>query len=97
MAGELTPCRGVDMTARDTCADCPHLKIEWMVGIALPGCGKTSPMLVVPHHMVNAGGGEVKSTFWRVPEFCPLPENEVTKRVEKAPQDKWVKKTFTAS
>jgi hypothetical protein len=87
--------RSIGMS-RDTCGDCPHLHIEWMMNIALPGCGKTSPLLVVPHHMVNAGGGKTVATFWRVPEFCPLPDEDVKKSSDKAPQRNWVKRNYFA-
>jgi hypothetical protein len=46
---------------------------------------------VVPHSGSRSEDGKNwELTFWRVPTSCPLPDNQVEKSENKAPQSDWV-------
>lgn len=71
---------------RPTCAGCPNLIIIDNISSWQAGCKATDT--VVPHWM-----NPDAVTFWRVPEYCPLPDTEVEKRAKSQPKRKWVTMT----
>lgn len=78
---------------RKTCAECPHLGLNKTPQMALAYCTETD--LVIPQN-TERKGKEWEITYWRVPRSCPLPDGEVHKSEDKAPQKDWVVKTIDA-
>lgn len=75
---------------RRTCAGCEHLTENLMpnrMGFFM-SCGKSE--MVVPHRSaISDDGKSFEMTFWRVPLECPLPDDEVLKSENRAPQKYW--------
>lgn len=73
---------------RRTCAGCENLvktEIE-MAGVVWSCKGKT----VVPHHTESDNPeDEWVTTFWRVPKWCPLPDEGVDKSDDLQPRKHW--------
>lgn len=70
---------------RHTCFGCPHVDTMAMpLGGCVVYCTKTNAM--VPQHWQSH---PPRITYWRVPMNCPLPDTEVIKSAEKAPEDLW--------
>lgn len=82
---------GKAVSRRKTCAGCPHLKRNYMAmnGIAY-SCAETG--YVIPHASERRED-HWDITFWRVPLSCPLPDDQVHKSEDRAPERDWVKDT----
>ena len=66
-----------------TCASCLYLKInEAKSGMPVGSCTMTGQ--AVPQNILGR-----EMTFWRIPNFCPLPPEQVFKSEEKAHPDDW--------
>ena len=76
-------------TRRQTCGNCPHLTYTEVAGLRCYGCAKNGNM--VPH-LAKQG----LAVFWRVPQHCPLTDDEVQKRpdTEKAPESVWTRVSY---
>lgn len=79
------------MTQRKTCAGCPHLAKNKDSGLnfLVFYCGNSERGTVIPHRVEGKPDGW-DCTFWRVPEFCELPDDEVLKSPKQAPKSEWV-------
>ena len=77
------------MTKRTVCADCKNLKKDMIgeFGFPLYGCLITGH--VIPHG-TNTIDDKHVTIFWRIPITCPLPNSEVTKSLDKAPESEWI-------
>lgn len=77
--------------ARHTCGGCEQLKRIDIDGMGIVfGCRKTE--CVVPQHVHrDSPDKRWEVIFWRVPLECPLPDSQVVKSAQKAPQKYWVK------
>lgn len=70
------------MSRIENCGKCKHLKSKVALLLAFYYCGHPSgKKLVVPQNSTNDPSTGAKSaTFHRVPEWCPLPDDEAHKR-----------------
>jgi hypothetical protein len=77
---------------RWTCFGCAHLGLQKIaMGGSVAYCKKTKG--VVPQHFQSS---PPQITYWRVPGECPLPDDQVYKNNEKAPQKEWITEKLSA-
>lgn len=73
-----------------TCGDCVDINVTSAMYMPIFGCKRTG--YVIPHEAVMKSE---KVTFWRVPDFCPRSDDEVSKSDKLAPRSEWIIKKFT--
>jgi len=74
---------------RKNCAGCKNLGMaKHFNGLAIPFC-KAAGEAVVPHSATDIGELKCEVVFWRVPEFCVLPDDEVDKTEDRQPEKHW--------
>ena len=76
---------------RYSCGGCDSLKLVDIDGMGFFfGCAKTE--CVIPHHLHRDNPSESwEVIFWRIPLECPLPDSEVVKSADRAPQKHWTR------
>ena len=80
------------MIKESTCGNCKHVKFGNMGGLATAYCDALRQQFIVPHQasLEHGRGSDSLVTFWRVPNFCPRPDDEVLKSEEQVPATQWV-------
>jgi len=82
-------CKHQEGYRRHTCGGCENLKANTMFGCAVMYCEPTDH--VVPHSAEQQPDGSTNVILWRVPESCPLSDDEVIKSADQAAEKHWVK------
>jgi hypothetical protein len=87
---------------RKTCKGCEHLmnsadnQSKRIAPVFFCGITKEKRQFCIPHGC-DTNEDEFSAVFFRVPLFCPLPDNEVQKRADPLPVQQWEKEKFKHS